>query len=245
MLHNEQKQFLHALLHADADVPASVAADGKFSPAQRFQVYRNNVRLILTGSLKKTFPVTEALVGADFFRTAAREFIKNAQPQDGDMSFYGDLFPDFLSDFPPLANHRYISDIAALEWAFYSAGILPEKTPVATPLPENTRVRLQPHASVLSSPYAVFDIWSSIRDGETEALSRIKTDTPCRILIYRADDGVTVLSVKEDLHAFAEILFHGAHLNEAVAQALAVDTEFPAEDQTGYFLRNKILCADE
>lgn len=68
--------FAAALLDPARPAPAGLTSWNGSDPAQRFAVYRNNVTVSLIDALADTFPVVQALVGVDFFRTMAREFVR-------------------------------------------------------------------------------------------------------------------------------------------------------------------------
>ena len=81
----------HDLSHAETEAafnaalwgpepPAGITAPEQSEVAQRFKVYRNNVRHSLTRALAARFPVIEQLVGAAFFTAMARVFFRLSAP---------------------------------------------------------------------------------------------------------------------------------------------------------------------
>jgi hypothetical protein len=64
-------------------------------PARRFAVYRNNVVVSLIDALADTFPVTQELVGEDFFRAMAGVFVRHAPPTSALLAEYGEGFSGF------------------------------------------------------------------------------------------------------------------------------------------------------
>lgn len=116
-----QTAFADALLHAGRPVPDGIVnARGK-PDAARFAVYRNNVFVGLTKALAQRFPVTERLVGSEFFVAMARAYAQDHKPASPLIMNYGDDFPDFIIAFEPAGALAYLPDIARLEAAWTDA----------------------------------------------------------------------------------------------------------------------------
>lgn len=253
MLHDLQKNFFAGIFKQDRAVLDAIQAGKLITPEQRLQVYRNNVYLILTEHLQNIFPVVMELVGKDFFRQSAKEFITAFPPASGDMTFYGDAFPKFLQSLPSLSQHPYTGDVAVLEWHYYTTALLPVYAAMSVEKfrqqlaksGQITDMVLQPHVSVVASPYPVLDIWQQIRNEETDALAEIEMDQPCHLLIYRNDNDVALLAVDEALFAFTQAIKTGKTAEEAVDAALYVDPDFQPAGHIQYFLCNKMLCPPE
>src|SRR5713101_3377009 len=78
----------------------------------------------LSGALKVLrlcFPVTERLVGEEFFEGAAQFFICEHPPREAWLDQFGGEIPDFLRSFPQAKSIVYLGDVAELEWAVNSA----------------------------------------------------------------------------------------------------------------------------
>lgn len=253
MLHELQKNFFAGLFEQSRTVLDAIQPEGLITPEQRLQVYRNNVYLILTEHLQKIFPVIVKLVGNSFFRQSAKEFVTASPPASGDMTLYGADFPDFLKSLPSLSAHPYTGDVAALEWFYYAAGVLPLR-PVISPekfqqeLQNNGQIInmvFQPHVSVLESPYPVLNIWQHIRNNAEDALTGLDMNQPCYLVIYRRGSEVMLLSVDEAALAFADTIKTGKTAEEAVNAALSVAPDFEPAEHIRYFLCNKMLCFPE
>jgi hypothetical protein len=96
-LRDVQLQFAHALFES-VSVPADSAIydDGTISPVARLAIYRNNLQLGFAKTLALEFPVLERLVGQDYFRQTAREFLHEFPSRSGDLHHIGRAFPAFL-----------------------------------------------------------------------------------------------------------------------------------------------------
>jgi hypothetical protein len=108
--------FGEALLDPGRPVPYDVSVRPGAEAAHRFGVHRNNVVASLVDALAETYPVVLALVGKDFFRACAREFVRLHPPTSPVLADYGDRWPPFLASFAPAASLPYLPDVARLEW---------------------------------------------------------------------------------------------------------------------------------
>jgi hypothetical protein len=87
-----EQAFAAALLDPELPVPAGVLGRAAAAP-HRFAIYRNNFVAGLTQALRHRFPVSERLVGEDFFRAMARDYIAGHRPRSPLLMTYGDDFP--------------------------------------------------------------------------------------------------------------------------------------------------------
>ncbi len=255
MLHDTQQKFLEGIFSEEyPEILSSVANVGDFSPEQRFQVYQNNAKLILTDILKRLYPVVMALVGEDFFRYLAFSYIKAEPPKTCDMTFYGDSFGQFLKSFAPLKDLNYMSDVADMEWAWYKSGMAGRKTALTAEfladitednIPE-LKFNFQPSVLLLDSTYAVDKIWQAVTDNETEQLSDIKLEQDTYLIIYcPSDKDVTFLSVDKPTYSFVKALYNGNNLNLALEQAIAIDADFIPDQHIAYFITNSMFTVNE
>ena len=88
---------------------------------RRFAVYKNNVYARLVDALRDPFPAVERLVGEEFFRYAAVQYIAVTPPRSPTLLGYGKDFARFLEEFPPAQDIPYLSDVADLEFRYLEA----------------------------------------------------------------------------------------------------------------------------
>ena len=96
-----QKAFAGAVLDAEAAVPTGLARKAEGAPSRRFGVYRNNVYAGLIDILAGRFPVVARLVGEEFFRAMARDYVEHEPPSSAVLLRYGAGFAGFIAGFPP------------------------------------------------------------------------------------------------------------------------------------------------
>lgn len=228
--------FAAALLDPARPAPAGLTSWNGSDPAQRFAVYRNNVTVSLIDALADTFPVVQALVGADFFRAMAREFVRAAPPASPVLAWYGDEFPAFVAGFAPAAGVPCLADVARLEYArvlaFHAADAAPVAADaVAALLAEpatlpGLAVRFVPACSLLRSRWAIASLWAAHQtddeaddaaDDAAGELSRIDPATPENAIVCRSGLDVEVRALAAGDAAFVAALIAGATLGEAIA----------------------------
>lgn len=161
----------HAALWHDQPPEGLTAADAT-EIARRFAVYRNNVQHGLTRALAARFPVVERLVGPEFFTALARAFVAVAAPVDPVLLRWGDRFPAFLAQFPPVASLPYLPDVARLEHlrgqAYHAADAAPVSPEALAAAPaEMVRLTLHPSVTVFASAYPAVSIWAMNQPGST------------------------------------------------------------------------------
>ncbi|ARE39309.1 hypothetical protein RGUI_1168 [Rhodovulum sp. P5] len=168
-----QTGFAGALLDPARAVPPGLTGFGGMQAGKRFDVYRNNVVGGLIDALEAGFPVVHALVGPDFFKAMAGEFVRRHPPQSPRLMLYGADLPEFLTNFPPVQSLPYLPDIARLEYglreSYHAADADPvdPQTLAAVPpdrLPD-LRLRFVPSMRVIRSDWPIADIWRAHHGG--------------------------------------------------------------------------------
>lgn len=87
---------------------------------KRFAIYQNNIMGSLSSVLVETFPACEKLVGEEFFRHKAYQFIEKNLPQKASLFYYGGEFVRYFEDAGRENNYAYWGEVAAYEWAQHS-----------------------------------------------------------------------------------------------------------------------------
>lgn len=192
--------------------------------AARFAVYRNNVGVGLTRALERRYPVTLRLVGEDFFRAMAREYVALAPPTSPVMLAYGSQFPSFVATFPPAAGIAYLADVARLEdamaTAFHAADAecLAMAALMAIPPDELGDVRLVVHsaARLLSSPHPVGTIYARHSQETVAPVTAWRGET---VLVTRPQMRCEMQVLPGAETGFAEALLAGEALGPAAETA--------------------------
>ena len=220
-----QGTFAAALLDPVPTPPQGITSVRGGSDARRFAIYRNNVRVSLRKALAARFPVTERLVGDDFFRLMADAYVDRTRPASPLLFQYGDDLPDFIAASEPARSVPYLADVARLEaaWtrAYHAADVPPLGIDALAALDPAAllpvRLAAHPAAALIRSEFPVGSIWQAHqRDVVTAPEWR-----PEAVLLVRPgyEIGLHVLPASDA--GFAAALLAGRPLGEATEEAIA------------------------
>jgi hypothetical protein len=251
MLPQFQRSFASGLLERQT---AKAAPDGLHWDALRYGVHVQNTRVSLRGALENVFPVTRQLVGADFFAAMAGQFVATHPPTHGWLSAYGDAFPDFVAHYQPAENLGYLSDIARIEWASIRAANAPDDPG----LDLKTLMRLEPEvlerlvlklhqaASIIGSPFPVFDIWRAHQhacgDEQSPQIDLAKGSQ--NVLVSRAgmlEVGVVLLGTGDT--AFLTALARHSTFDACCRAAISDEPDYDLGVMFGDLVRMRALAA--
>jgi hypothetical protein len=239
-----------AALHRDVwALPSGMCSANGSEVSQRFAVHRNNVLSACVQALVDTFPVTQSVVGNDFFKAMGLAFAKQHLPRSRRMAFYGEGFAEFVNHFPPAQSLPYLSDLAGLEMArvrAYHAADAPDDLPgsaltqlyAALIQPEHLhrlRFTLQPSLSLIDSAWAVVSLWQAHQQDtgqRDDLLAALSMDRAEGVAVFRLDDAVLCVPLTlADLCSLRHL-----HADRSLGQALemasstARNLDLPAPD---------------
>lgn len=247
-----QQAFAAALLTADATCPPGLTTWNGSAPERRFAVYRNNVIVSLIDALADSFPVTQELVGEQFFRAMARQFVRAAPPRSPALALYGEGFAEFIEAFPAAAGLAYLGDVARLELlrvhAWHAAdaeALAPEQIARllgdAEVLPD-ARFGLHPSIRILRSRHAVVSLWAAHQSESTAlALAGIDPAQAETALVLRNGLEAEISAITEGAGMFIELLRQGMAFGQAAEQAFLGDTLFELAETLGLLIRGGAL----
>ena len=227
--HEVQTTFATAVRDPALKVPDSVGKTRGQPSLKRFNVYRNNGVVSLTGVLSATYPVVAELVGEEFFAAMARGFIDHDPPTSPVMLFYGQGFPVYIEAFEPAASLPFLADVARVEWAWGQAYHAADQVPCAIEdlqalAPDKlatVQIELHPSLHLLHSGWSAISIWSAHQlEGQArqDAMAAI-SPAPEHGLIVRPGLDVDVQRTAGEVTEVLKALQNGATLGEAAEQA--------------------------
>jgi Putative DNA-binding domain len=200
---------------------------------ERLAVYKNNVYTRLIDALAATYPAVARLVGEEFFRYAATEYIGIHAPRSSTLIGYGDRFADFLGRFAPAASVPYLPDVAELEFKYLEAYHAAEAIAMTTAAfdaaladPDGApALVLHPSARLMQSTFPVSRIWELNSQPEPpRSKTRIPGETE-HLLVIRPRATVEVRRVSRGAHASLARLADGATLTEALTAGKRADPD--------------------
>lgn len=248
-----QSAFADALLAPESVCPPGLLAWNGSDPGPRFAVYRNNVMVSLIDALADSYPVTQELVGEEFFAAMARLFVQAQPPRSPVLALYGEGFADFIEAFPPAAGLPYLADVARLEMLRVRAWHAADAAPLAeqelarlladASLP-SARFGLHPSLGLLRSRHAVVSLWAAHQtDDVAVALAQVAVEESEAALVLRVGLEVDITRIGEGVATFVGGLRQGLAFGAAAGQALAVEPEFDLVATLGMLIRSGGICS--
>ncbi|GLQ51874.1 putative DNA-binding domain-containing protein [Dyella flava] len=139
-----------------------------------FAVYRNTVFQGSVDALEANFPAVLRLVGEDWFRATAAEYVALSPPTEARLLHYGRNFPDFLAAFEPARPLPYLPSVARLDYLWVEAHVAPDAGHITVAdllgwppqLLERATLRVHPSARwhwFANEP--AYTIWRANREG--------------------------------------------------------------------------------
>lgn len=246
-----QARFSAALLDPSLEVPPGLRAWNGSDPTVRLAVHRNNVLSSLVGALADTFPVSQALVGEEFFRAMASVFVRQSPPRSPILAHYGAAFPAFIAAFGPAQAVPFLADVAQLEFlrvrAYHAADTEPVTADtVSLALASGDRagelqLALHPCVSAMVSPHAVVSVWAAHQSDAD--LAHINVERAECAIVLRDGLDVLVLGCAAGAAAFVTAVQQGHNLGDAAALGAMASTDFDLTATLGLLLTHGALTA--
>ena len=246
-----QREFTRGLLDIDAvDAVLPFFKGDQGRNRERFFHYRGNAVATWQKTCEGTFPVLQRLVGELFFAELSRQYGLAYGSQSGDLAEFGAAMPEFIAGLEQCRGYPFLADVAALEWQVhrsYHAALLAPVTmaELASQPPEQlmeTRYALQPACSLLSSPWAVAEIWLAQQAPEGNLPEQIDQASHCLVWRQAGSWEVRVAGLTAATDAALRTLQSRGTLGEALEAALAIDPDFAVLAETGEWLQRQLLA---
>jgi hypothetical protein len=218
-----QDAFAAALAGDDAGLARWAPAG-----APGLRVHRNTWIKGAIDALEANFPTVATLVGSEWFRAAAREFVLFAPPTGAALFAYGAGFAGWLAAFPPAAALPYLPSIALLDRLWLDALLAHDAEPVGggdlarldAEALERAAVRLHPSVRTAWFGDNSASLWLATR-WPAGVAPELEFDTvPEGVVIARPDHTVRARIVGAAEFAFLDACARGRPLSEAARTAL-------------------------
>ncbi len=238
-----QTQFVNVLFNElpAADVPwvldekeaLQLRGPRRAEAAARLAIYRNNLHEGFIKALSLEFPVIERLVGHDYFRQLAKEFMNAHPSRAGDLHKIGGPFPQYLRQRFAGTEYAYLPDVAVLEWAHQQSAVAAEApslnvqslTRISPESYGQLRFNLHPACFLVHSVYPVLRIWQANQsEGDTETIDL--SAGPHHVVTRRLGDGVELRRLTSAEYVLLECFSAGKALLEALAAVEQVEPGF-------------------
>ena len=248
-----QLRFVDALFGGDvAGVAAQIEANG-VDPADRLDIYRNNLHEGFIKALAIGFPVIERLAGADYFRRLALDFLRAHPSRAGNLHHIGAHFPRFLRERFANTDYRYFADVAALEWSHGEALLAADAEPISASTLgevepdhyEGLRFTLHPACGLVRSAFPIVRIWSANQPESTAQETIDLGSGGDNVLVLRTPECVELHRLPAGDFTALEAFATGATLGAALEAAQAAEPTFDLGTALRRFLELAILTGIE
>ncbi len=233
-LHSDLPDIARAIVLGLDLSPNTQAFCPKYPVATALAVYRNNYFGNLHDTLAYAYPVIEQLVGKEFFRLLARQFVRLHPSASGNLHHYGAQMAGFIAAFEPAQSLVYLSDVAALEWACHRAYFAGDEATLdvsrlsKVPVENYADLVLHTHPAchVVRSRFPITAIWNAHQPGANDDFHINLESGPSNALVSRQHKTVIVSEMAEAEATWLQSVRSGASLGNATAAALERDPDF-------------------
>lgn len=197
-------------------------------------VYRNTSIKGRIDALEANYPTVSRLVGGEWFRAAAREFVENHPGDDPVLAGFGEGFPAWLAVFEPARDLPYLPPVARLDRAWTEAHLAPDAEPltvaqaVAAGLGLTAaQARLHPSARLFWFDWTAPSLWLAHREPDDAAELYWGPDAE-GLLIHRPGAEVHARRLSRAEWAFLDGARRGRPFAAAALSARAVQPDVDA-----------------
>lgn len=225
MLDVMQRAFIAAVRGATPELNLGTCS---IPSSVTWQIYRRNYLEGHVAALADTYSTVRALVGHDFFRMLAMQFVSESPSLSGDLNDYGRDFPQFLAVSQPSESLPYLADVARLDWAFLQTLLAPDPAgdwlPPLLSLPPDAwpGMLARPASVLIESPYPLYSIFKLA----TEGGRTVSLEKGAEAILVSRTDHVSVTLLTEAEAACVASWFNGSTLALALEAGLAVNEQF-------------------
>ncbi len=180
----------------------------------RLRIYQNNVLITLDETLKSRYGCIANLVGEEFFKQTARNYIKQNPPTSGNLDDYGESFIDYIAEIPSLKNFPYLKDVAKLQWALHKAYFAADAklidriklSQVSPEKLEDIKFKLHPSSYLISSNLPINRLWEISQDAYEGEINVDINSGGVDILVVRPEYKINTIILEKGEYAFLKSL---------------------------------------
>lgn len=225
--------FKTALLTEDTRFYSEIKAPNMQEQEVRLNVYRNNVVVSLVDALCDIFPVTETLVGEDFFRAMARLYLLDNPPSSPIISEYGVGFSDFIRGFEPAKTIPFLADVAALEQTMLTLTHSEEYRTLdhetvssifsSIEDPSKLQLSIPPTTQILASPFAIGSLYQAHFSDGHQRLNNVDIHKSEYLLLVKSHLYAQLHVIQKEEAIFIKHLMQQKSLEDAIPDSELFD----------------------
>jgi hypothetical protein len=243
-LRDLQQVFAQALAGGGHAAVEPLIVGHGLSAAARTGIYENNVRTTFRNTMQIGFPATARLVGTEYFRQLVEAYQDLYPSRSGNLQHVGADFAAFLAQRFDSSSFEYLTDVAAIEWAYQEILVAPEPLPLDVgalgTIPEADydalRLRLHPAARLLRSRFPLARIWRANREETLDATPIDLGAGGDQLLLLRRSLDVEIHRLDAADYAFLDALAGGSTLVDALDTAANADAQADPAPMLGRYV---------
>lgn len=201
-----QKHFFERLEGENSKIDLHIKNFNHLDATKRLNIYTGSAKGNLIEALRGCYPVVEKLIGKGCFDEVAYRYVKKYTHHSPDISDYGQDYSYFLSQCEPLKSLRYLSDLAALEWAVHKAKDATSQEridpKVLNNIPENRQLELKfglpPQSTLIASRFPIKKIWETNQvNFKGDICINLDVSAGDKVFVYFKNYLVEIVSINE------------------------------------------------
>lgn len=216
-------------------------------PSANIIIHYNNVISSIRETLKEIYPMIIKLVGEPFFNLTVKEYMKRYPSRSSNLHEYGEFYNDFLSEYQPLKNLIYLSEVAKFEWACHTLFFAPEHAgfdinalkQVPSDQYEQLIFTLHPASKLIKFHYPILRIIDLCTNETNEPINI--NDGGINLLIIRRDLDISLVALNYSEFTFLSALDEGRPLKDALDLAMLIDKNFNLDEKLPAWISDKTI----
>jgi len=168
-----QAAFKAHLLGGEPQIAAQVEDDERLGIALRLGIYRHAYQARLVEALASDYEALQTMLGEEAFADLGRAYVRAHPSTAFTLRWLGRHMSGFLARTPPYSEARYLSELAAFEWALAGAFDAADEPAAgetdAAAVPAEAwpalRIRLHPSVHLLECHWDVLALWRAFKEG--------------------------------------------------------------------------------
>lgn len=240
LLQNLQDEFAE-LMNAD-DIESNI-----IRPAANIKIYHDNMMSSLIQTLQDIYKMIVKLVGEDFFRVAAREYIDRYPSLSGNLHDYGEYFSDFLQEFSPVKSLPYLAEVAQFEWTCHLLHFASDATPLDIKCLESIppdqfqglHFTLHPASKLMQFHYPIMRIIDLCKGEIDEEINM--NEGGVNLLMIRRELEIMLLPLTLAEFSFLSALNKNASLIDALNEVIEIDPDFKLDECLPKWIQDKTV----
>lgn len=239
-MQNLQAEFAEAIMSNE------VRSD-LIRPAMNISIHQNNIFSSLLNTLKDIYPLITKLIGEDFFRVTAKEYINCYPSCSGNLHDYGEYFSDFLAEYQPLHDLIYLAEVAQFEWACHTVCFAAEHAPLSIEKLqqfnpdqyEQLHFTLHPASQLIKFHFPILRIIDLCNGDINEVID--VNEGGINLLIIRRDLNLSLIPLAAGEFEFLLALHNNATLSQAEKTAVIIQRDFQLDQKLPEWISKKII----